>query len=373
MEITVQDKTPKKIKRTSILQQTAFWSEVKRKHGIETQAFDIKVKPEDVFIAPVNDELIVDDMLILLQDIGEDYKVGYVPYGPTLKPSEENQGLFLEELSESVRQYLPSKCLMLRFDLLWESQWASDGSCFNEDHEWIGLPPKPNQEFRLNFNTKKWNLKKANTNILPSDTIFIDLRKTKDRLLKDMKAKTRYNIRLSARRGVWVECAGMDQLDLWYDLYRDTCARNRIYLHDIGYFRSILDVNSRDIQSPAEVELLLARNHERILAAMFLVYSGRRATYLYGASSSVDRHLMATYALQWEALKRAKNKGCTEYDMFGVAPYPDPSHPLYGLYRFKKGFGGHIFHRMGCWDYPLDAENYERYRSLEMRNQGYHV
>ena len=62
---------------------------------------------------------------------------------------------------------------------------------------------------------------------------------------------------------------------------------------------------------------------------------------------------MPTYALQWEAIRRAKAAGCLEYDMFGVAPQPDPTHPMYGLWKFKHGFGGEIFHQLGCWDYPL--------------------
>lgn len=79
------------------------------------------------------------------------------------------------------------------------------------------------------------------------------------------------------------------------------------------------------------------------LAAMFLVMSAYRATYLYGASSSRMRSVMPTYALQWKAMQIAKQCGCMEYDMFGVAPNPDPSHPMYGLYKLKQGFGGEIF------------------------------
>ena len=81
---------------------------------------------------------------------------------------------------------------------------------------------------------------------------------------------------------------------------------------------------------------------------MFLVRSEHRSTYLYGASSSKIRHLMPTYALQWAAICRAKAVGSLEYDMFGVAPSPDPTHPMYGLWKFKHGFGGDVFHQLGC-------------------------
>jgi lipid II:glycine glycyltransferase (peptidoglycan interpeptide bridge formation enzyme) len=106
---------------------------------------------------------------------------------------------------------------------------------------------------------------------------------------------------------------------------------------------------------------------------MFLAISGKRATYLYGASSSVHREMMGTYALQWNAIRKARETGCKEYDLFGISETPDPSHPMYGLYRFKTGFGGYKYHRQGCWDYPFNAEQYEIYRSVEMNSTGYHL
>ena len=109
------------------------------------------------------------------------------------------------------------------------------------------------------------------------------------------------------------------------------------------------------------------------LAAMFLVLSNKRATYLYGASSGNRRNLMATYAVQWEGIRRAHEAGCREYDMFGAAPNANSGHPMHGLYRFKSGFGGYFFHRMGCWDYPLNHSQYNSFRAQEVKNQGYHV
>ena len=58
--------------------------------------------------------------------------------------------------------------------------------------------------------------------------------------------------------------------------------------------------------------------------------------------------------------------------MFGVAPNADESHPMYGLYKFKRGFGGVIFHRLGCWDYPIDEEKYQCLVASEMSMQGYY-
>jgi hypothetical protein len=121
MKVQINSKVTRNINRTSILQQTAFWSEVKLKQGIHSKAFDIKVKDSDLHAASDCQESIIDDMLILFQDVGNDCSIAYIPYGPTMKPSKENQGRFLEELSESLRSHLPHNCIMLRYDLMWES------------------------------------------------------------------------------------------------------------------------------------------------------------------------------------------------------------------------------------------------------------
>jgi hypothetical protein len=387
MRIHISGKFKENIDATSVLQQTAFWSRVKNEQGIASQAFKICIAGEDLYGPRYAGQYFEDDLLILFQQIEDGRCIGYVPYGPKIEPDEDQFGIFLEELSESLRLFLPPGCILLRYDLRWRSLWVHDDSFFSESGEWRGPPRRRNQELRMNFATHKWNLKKANTDILPSDTIFIDLRKNEERLLASMRSKTRYNIRLSQRKGVQVHDTGTDRLDLWYDLYRDTCRRNGIFLHPLDHFRALVEAASapdRGIhrgkhldydtgRGSSEVHLLIAEADEKPSAAMFLVMSGGRATYLYGASSSENRNYMSTYALQWEAIRKARERGCTEYDMFGISPTPNPSHPLYGLYRFKTGFGGYQFHRMGCWDYPFDHERYGAYMTAEMKSAGYHI
>lgn len=369
----IEEKDTKQVYRTSIIQQTAYWSEVKKLQGLVSRAFNFKTKLSDLFVGVDHDPYFIGDLLVIIQYIDKTHCIAYVPYGPEVEPSEEFQGLFLEQLSEGLRDFLPTNCIMIRYDLSWESLWAKDESCYSTDGKWLGAPDYAIQEMRLNFNTTNWLLKKANTNILPSNTIFMDLEKDEDLLLSMMKPKTRYNIRLSSRKGVEVHLLGLESLDIWYNLYRETARRNNFVLHDINYFRIILSAKANDALSPADVYLLVAQSHNKPLAAMFLVISAQRATYLYGASSSENRNYMATYALQWQAMLLAKKKGCTEYDFFGVAPQADPAHPMYGLHQFKTGFGGTIYQGMGCWDYPLDEKKYRFYASSEFQNQSYHI
>lgn len=369
----IERKQIKEVYRTTIVQQTAYWSEVKRMQGLETEAFNFKAKYSDLFSEPDQRVYFVGDLLVLIQRVDKDHTIAYVPYGPEVEPEEEKQGYFLEQLSEGLRSFLPASCIMIRYDLSWQSHWAKDLDCYDAEGNWLGVPDRRIQELRLNYATERWNLKKANTDILPSNTIMMDLRKTDDMLLSSMKPKTRYNIHLSARKGVGVREMGLESLDIWYELYRQTAVRNRFFLHDIRYFKIVLTARANDTLSPADVRLLVAEAGGKPLAAMFLVITAHRGTYLYGASSSDNRNFMATYALQWRAMQLAREKGCTEYDFFGVAPRNDVSHPMYGLYRFKKGFGGHMYHRLGCWDYPLQEQAYQYYASMEFKNQGYHL
>src|SRR5690606_12542041 len=351
MVADLQEKEIKDIYRTSIIQQTAYWSKVKLLQGVETSAFNFKVDPEDLGIAQYqSDTFFIGDLLIILQKLDAEHCIAYVPYGPEIEPAEDMQGYFLEQLSEALRTFLPPTCIMIRYDLSWQSLWAKDDDCYDLHGNWLGAPDKRLQEIRLNYSTEHWNLRKANTDILPSNTIFMDLKKDSETLLGNMKPKTRYNINLAARKGVKIKSLGLDSLDIWYELYRQTAQRNNFVLHDINYFRIVLTARANDTQSPADVYLLIAEVDEQPLAAMFLVVTGTRGTYLYGASATENRNYMATYALQWKAMQIAKEKGCTEYDFFGISPQADPAHPMYGLYRFKSGFGGQIYHRMGCWD-----------------------
>lgn len=369
----IQQKEIKEIYRTSIIQQTAFWSKVKTLQGVETKAYNFKSKLSNLFVNTEDDNYFIGDLLIIIQKLDLDHCIAYVPYGPEIEPSAENQGAFLEQLSEGLREFLPKNCIMIRYDLSWESQWAKEDDCYDLHGNWIGVPEKRIQEMRVNYSTNHWNLRKANTDILPSNTIFMDLLKTTDNLLGDMKAKTRYNINLAIRKGVKIKSLGMESLEIWYDLYRQTAQRNNFFLHSIEYFRVVIAARANDTTSPADVYLLVAEVDDKPLAAMFLIVANKRGTYLYGASASENRNYMATYALQWRAMELSKQMGCTEYDFFGISPNADPSHPMFGLYRFKSGFGGQVFHTMGCWDYPLSKEKYQYYASIEFKNQSYHL
>ena len=363
MDLKVVTKHPMEISENYIPQQTTFWANFKQRNGWHVQAFHLELSESDSLITYA-------DMLILTQRIAPDATMAYIPYIPFEIPAKYHYGDVLEQITESIKLHLPKDCLFLRFDVSWESPWVYEPERFDANGNWLGNPAPHVRELRMNFGTRTHALRKAGTDVLPSNTLFVDLNKRPESILQKMKSKTRYNVRLSERKGVSVRRADKTELPTWYRLYRETTLRNHIHYDDYQFFEALWKAQKKDPET--KLELLLAEKDNEPLAGMILTMNNGRATYLYGASSSKNRDLMGPYRLQWEAMLTAQQNGCETYDMFGVSPSDDPTHPMYGLYRFKKGFGGHLFHRQGCWDYVFNEREYQLFRTEEQQMQGYH-
>ncbi len=307
--------------------QSAFWGNLKGAFGWESFSFEYKET----------------SILVLVRKIFGKYSIAYIPHGPEL-PVNDQTGTRLKDIGLEVKKILPSGCFLIRFDL--------PSGILKTDPVKFNIGPE---------------LKKASSDIQPPDTVIISLAENEEDILLRMKSKTRYNIRLSFRKGVVVEKTGLEALDDWYKLYEETALRDKISIHTKLYYKKIFEL-SMDEEAPKEspeVVMFRADYNDQFLAGIIVAVYGNRATYLYGASSNEHRNLMPAYALQWEAIKYAKGKGCFEYDLFGIPPGNNPDHPMSGLYRFKTGFGGEILHRPGCWDLPLKPVVYRFYRWAE--------
>ncbi|HQK10093.1 MAG TPA: peptidoglycan bridge formation glycyltransferase FemA/FemB family protein [Rectinema sp.] len=358
MDVQLSPKPATKLIATRLLQQTTFWSKVKSRLGWSVLACDMKV-----------DGIPSGDLLLLQREVSPGVSIAYAPFGPELLPDNDQRGLYLSVLSSELKELLDPSCMFIRWDLPWESPYSEDEDRFDDKGNWLGPPETRLRELRMNWGVTGSAVRKAPTDILPPDTIIIDLNREESQILAEMKPKTRYNTRLSFRRGVHVRHGKASDLDIWMKLYEQTARRNAIVYHDRRFFEALLVQRCHD----ATVHLLIAEKQSIPLAAMFLSISADRATYLYGASSDEGRSLMAPYALQWTAIKESKQHGCHSYDLFGVAPGPNPEHPLYGLYRFKAGFGGEMIHRQGSWDYPYDSRSYGYYIAQESTAKGFHL
>jgi lipid II:glycine glycyltransferase (peptidoglycan interpeptide bridge formation enzyme) len=195
------------------------------------------------------------------------------------------------------------------------------------------------------LDTRNLKLRTSPHNIQPPRTIVIDIRGTEEEILARMKQKTRYNIRLAEKKGVTVRA--WDDVDAFHKMMLVTGGRDGFGVHSLEYYKRAYEL----LQPKGLGEILVAEYEGKPLAALFVARNGNRAYYLYGASTDEERNRMPTYLLQWEAMKWAKARGSEEYDLWGV---PDEDEPtleanfetrhdgLWGVYRFKRGFGGEL-------------------------------
>jgi peptidoglycan pentaglycine glycine transferase (the first glycine) len=192
----------------------------------------------------------------------------------------------------------------------------------------------------------------------------VDLQGDAAALLAAMKPKTRYNTRLAERKGVRIVHDGSPAaLNDFYTLYRHTAARDGF----IPRSRTYLLDSCAAMLNAGHATVIWAEYGGRRNAAIVTYAFGRKAWYWLGASFSEDRQLMAPYLLQWEGMRWARGRGCTRYDMTGV-PAPatlKEDDPLWGLYRFKSGFGGAFEDLVGTCELPIDPLTCRIWRALE--------
>lgn len=201
--------------------------------------------------------------------------------------------------------------------------------------------------------------------IQPPRTMVVSLAGDEETLLERMKQKTRYNIRLAQKKEVTVRPS--DDLTCFSDMMLVTAARDGFGVHSLEYYRTAYTL----FHPQGKCELLLAEYAGQPLAAMMVFAHGKRAWYFYGASTDVERSRMPTYLLQWEAMRWARARGCSEYDLWGIpdaseadleAGFEQRGDGLWGVYRFKRGFGGQVMRTIGAWDYPYQPLLYRLYR-----------
>jgi lipid II:glycine glycyltransferase (peptidoglycan interpeptide bridge formation enzyme) len=285
---------------------------------------------------------------VLFRRLPFGFHIAYIPKGPVGWKLENDQDWlawsdFLEAVDTICRK-LNAIFLILEPDLLTEN---------------LSAPPK-------GFST-------GIHPIQPMRTLVVDLSGSEQDVLARMKQKTRYNIRLAQKKGVTVESS--QDLDTFYRLMTMTGRRDAFGIHSLDYYREAFHI----FYSLEECELLIARFQGEPLAGLMVFRHGRRSWYFYGASSDAHRDLMATYLIQWEAMRWAMRLGCTEYDLWGVpdedenvleAEFNSRSEDLWGVYRFKRGFGGALHRSAGPFEQVYRPNLFRIYTNmLKFRRQ----
>jgi len=232
---------------------------------------------------------------------------------------------------------------------------------------------------------KGLNVRKSPHDMQPRQTFCIDISKSEEDLLKEMKSKTRYNIRLAQKRGVEVFSTYEEKyLDIFYALVQSTSKRAGITPHPLRHYRDMLRAIPEE-----NISLYIAKYKDEIIAANLIIFYEDTAIYLHGGSSDEYRNVMAPFLLQWQAILDAKERGCAWYDFGGVSVNSEqltvnskskngekssryqPStinHQLNwaGITRFKLGFSPNTkpLEYPGTYDIILSPWKYELYKLL---------
>jgi peptidoglycan pentaglycine glycine transferase (the first glycine) len=305
--------------------QTTTWGQLKASYGW----------------SPVTVRVGNQGALLLFRRLPLGLSLAYVPRGPL---ANWNQVSALGELVDALDRLCRARnalCLKLEPDL-------PDMPAFDGTLRSLGFKPSPHT-------------------IQPRRTIVVDLSGTEDEILARMKQKTRYNIGLAIKKDVTVRLSqSPDDVERFTDLMHETGQRDHFGVHSPAYYRQAYEL----FHPAGQCELVLAELAGQVLAGVMVFALGKRAWYFYGASSSAERNRMAPYLAQWEAMRWAKAGGALVYDLWGV---PDENESflegdfdqrhdgLWGVYRFKRGWGGQLVRTLGAWDRVYSPIGYQAY------------
>lgn len=265
---------------------------------------------------------------VLIRKLALGVSIAYVPKGPV----GSNWIPLIEEINNLCRK---EKSIVLYVE---PDCWEEEGThCFNQLQNF--LP--------------------ADIAIQPRKTIIISLEGDEEEWLSRMKQKTRYNIRLAERKGVQVKKS--EDISIFNKMIEITGERDEFGIHEAKYYRQVFELFSKEDMC----SMLIAEYEKKPLAALIVFFRGNRAWYFYGASNNQERNRMPTYLLQWEAMRLSAARGCTTYDLWGIPDespeileenFTERSDGLWGVYRFKRGFGGEIKRSAGVFEkihYPV--------------------
>lgn len=176
-------------------------------------------------------------------------------------------------------------------------------------------------------------------------------------ILMSLTQQTRRNIRIAQKHNVEVKVCGAEALEDFVRIMRVTGERDGFNTRPKSYFERMLASLGESCR------LYMAfYNGAPVAGAITTNYAGKTC-YIYGASDNVNRSAMPNYLVQWEMIKWAIETGCTVYDFQGVSGNTeDTESPIYGLYRFKKGFNGTLDELCGEFNYiyrPVAAKLFD--------------
>jgi peptidoglycan pentaglycine glycine transferase (the first glycine) len=349
--------------------QTYEWGQVKARYGwnplyaVWTSDGKFSIFSDSDNYSPGSDHLLAAALILKRQVLKKGFarrlSILYSPKGPLLDWSDEPlRNRVLNDLQSYAKK---QGAIFMKMDPdVVLGTGVSDGEAEVNDRR--------GQTVMSELERRGWQY--SSDQIQFKNTVLIDLTPSEDEMLARMKQKTRYNIRLAEKKGVALRIGIREDFSMLYRMYAETSVRDGFVIRDEGYYRTVWETFMQENRGTSEgrdvpaCEPLIAEVDGEPVAAIFVFYFARRAYYVYGMSRNAHREKIPTYLLQWEAMKRARSKGCTIYDLWGAPEVFDESDSMWGVYRFKEGLGGQVVRTLGAWDFVPSPFWYKIYSEI---------
>ena len=199
------------------------------------------------------------------------------------------------------------------------------------------------------------NLVKA-PNIQSNDsTALLDISQPEEAVFKAISSRARNAIRRAEREGCQVvrKEHGPETYRALYDLMADTVkAKGSMPLRSYEYYAQFWD----EFCNRGQGNFFFTYEDGKPSVGAFVINYGAKATYKDGGSTQNRKQYGDSHLVQWAAIRRMQELGCTEYDFCGTPPssrIKDKSHNLYGMGMFKTSFTKTVTDFVGCHDYIL--------------------
>lgn len=207
----------------------------------------------------------------------------------------------------------------------------------------------------LNLNIlKRFGTRKSPMHLAAEHTVILDLTKSEETILAEMRRQTRYEVRRADKLGIKVEKGNSKELfEEFHQIQKATALRQHFVPPDLKTLMAEREAFGKN----ATIYVAKTPEGEPIAYGLILV-DGEEGDYYEAASTDLNRKLPGAYALQWQVIKDLKKKGIKRYNLWGIAPPNQPHHRYAGVTTFKTGFGGEIVTYVPAHDLVINRIKY---------------
>lgn len=197
-------------------------------------------------------------------------------------------------------------------------------------------------------------LKKAPMHLAAEHTVMIDLTKSEDELLANMRRQTRYEVRRATKQGIIVDRNNDEAIFKEFRKVQAETAKRQ------GFIPPNLKTLIAEKEAFGEnIAIYVARTTDgEPIAYGMIIKNGKEGDYYEAASTPLNRKMPGAYALLWQVMKSLKSEGYERFNLWGIAPAGQPNHRYAGVTTFKTGFGGEVVEYVPAHDLVINKIGY---------------